>query len=132
MNDRNTDNARNMKGGTLSDKSARKEFGLTQEEIIKAINHGDLQYCVRSIYGNPFLLLIRSEVETFVAKKYGGIHLKQKKLQKDVSQIDKELRRLEKQMAGLRKKRAEIVADLDGLTRQHNHPTVTSRRARRK
>ena len=41
MNDRNTDDGRNMKGGTLSDKSAQKEFGLTREEIIKAINRGD-------------------------------------------------------------------------------------------
>ena len=32
------------KGGTLSDKSARKEFGITQEEIIDAIRGGKLQY----------------------------------------------------------------------------------------
>ena len=32
------------KGATLSDKSARKEFGLTQEEIVEAIRGGKLQY----------------------------------------------------------------------------------------
>ncbi len=30
------------KGGTLSDKTAVKEFGLTQNDIIKAINEGKL------------------------------------------------------------------------------------------
>jgi hypothetical protein len=30
------------KGATLSDKSARTEFGLTQEEIIEAIRGGKL------------------------------------------------------------------------------------------
>ena len=32
------------KGTTLSDKTARSEFGLTQDEIISAINAGKLQY----------------------------------------------------------------------------------------
>ncbi len=41
------------KGGTLSDKSVRKEFGLTQDEIIDAINAGKLHYRLTSMYGNP-------------------------------------------------------------------------------
>ena len=35
----------NQKGATLSDKSARKEFGLTQEEIIAAVREGKLLLC---------------------------------------------------------------------------------------
>ena len=31
------------KGATLSDKTARKEFGLTQDEIVAAIDAGQLQ-----------------------------------------------------------------------------------------
>jgi hypothetical protein len=38
------------KGATLSDKSARKEFGLTQEEIIGAIKDGKLQYRINSVF----------------------------------------------------------------------------------
>ena len=33
-----------QKGATMSDKSARQEFGLTQEEIIAAIRTGKLQF----------------------------------------------------------------------------------------
>ena len=32
------------KGATLSDKSARQEFGLTQQEIVEAILAGKLQF----------------------------------------------------------------------------------------
>jgi ribosomal protein S16 len=32
------------KGATLSDKTARMEFGLTQDEIYEAIDAGTLQY----------------------------------------------------------------------------------------
>jgi hypothetical protein len=35
------------KGATLSDKSARAECGLTQDEIIAAIRAGKLQYRLR-------------------------------------------------------------------------------------
>ncbi len=41
------------KGATLSDKTARKEFGLTQDEIEAAIDAGQLQYRVGVVHGNP-------------------------------------------------------------------------------
>ena len=50
-----TDSVWTKKGGTLSDKSARKEFGLTQEEIIDAIKGGKLQF--RKNYMPPDTLL---------------------------------------------------------------------------
>ena len=46
------------KGATLSDKTARKEYGLTQDEIVQAIQAGKLQYRCNAIHGNPFLRLI--------------------------------------------------------------------------
>src|ERR687896_961189 len=64
-----------QKGATLSDKSARKEFGLTQEEIIQAIKDGKLQYRLNSIFGNPFLRLVRSEVEALVDEEYGNFSI---------------------------------------------------------
>ena len=59
------------KGATLSDKTARKDFGLTQNEIVQAIRAGKLHYRLNSIYGNPFLRLLRREVEALVNKKHG-------------------------------------------------------------
>ena len=50
-------------GGTLSDKTARMEYGLTQDEIYAAIDAGTLQYRPAAMHGNPWLRLLRREVE---------------------------------------------------------------------
>ncbi len=73
------------KGATLSDKSVRKEFGLTQEEIINGIEDGKLHYRINSVFGNPYYKLIRSEVETFIDEKYGTNYLKEKKIKKELA-----------------------------------------------
>ncbi len=57
----------NRKGATLSDKTARKEFGLTQDEIVAAIDAGQLEYRVGVIHGSPWLRLLRREVEEVMA-----------------------------------------------------------------
>lgn len=119
MNSRETEDAWSRKGGTLSDKSACKEFGLTQEEIVEAINRGKLQYRVQSMYGNPFLRLIRSEVEALVKKKHGGANLAQKKMQTELAQIEKKLRSLKRQMTLLEKRKAELLASLHEVEGQH-------------
>jgi hypothetical protein len=64
------------KGATLSDKSARAEFGLTQDEIIAAIRAGKLQYRRAEIEGNPWLRLLRREVEDLVSARHGEGYLR--------------------------------------------------------
>ena len=46
------------KGAMLSDKTARQEFGLTQDEIYDAIDAGTLQYRQAYMHGNPWLRLL--------------------------------------------------------------------------
>ena len=101
------------KGATLSDKSARKEFGLTQEEIIEAINAGKLQYRENCVFGNPYLKLIRSEVETLVDEKHGGDYLKKKKAKTELARVNKELKTLKAQVASLEDRKVELLASLD-------------------
>ena len=102
-----------QKGATFSDKSARKEFGLTQEEIIQAIQEGKLQYRMNSVFGNPFFRLIRREVEALVDEKYGDNYLKKKQLTHELAEINKELRRLRTQIAGLEHRKAEVLKSLE-------------------
>ena len=48
------------KGATLSDKTAQEEFGLTREEIVRAVRAGKLHCQQQSTHRNPWLrLLIR-------------------------------------------------------------------------
>ena len=101
------------KGATLSDKSARKEYGLAQEEIIEAIKDGKLQYRNNNIYGNPYLRLIRSEVEALVDEKYGSNYLVKKKIKKELAQTNRELKRLKAQVVSLEQRKAELLASLD-------------------
>jgi len=65
------------KGATMSDKSARQEFGLAQEEIIAAIRAGKLQFRESNMHGNPWYRLLRHEVESLVRQKSGPDHLHQ-------------------------------------------------------
>ena len=101
------------KGATLSDKSAQKEFGLTQEEIIEGIEDGKLQYRNNNVFGNPYLRLLRSEVEVFVDEKYGSDYLRKKKNKKELAQTNKELKGLKAQVASIEQRKAELLASLD-------------------
>jgi hypothetical protein len=66
MDDLASESEWQRKGATLSDKTARKEFGLTQDEIVQAIRVGELHYRHNSVFGNPFLRLLPREVESLV------------------------------------------------------------------
>jgi len=69
-------------------------------------------------------------VEAFVDKKYGGIHLKQKKFQKELDQNDRDLKLLRRQMAHLEKRRAGLLANLDEAVRRHSRQAAKARQAR--
>ena len=99
----------NKKGGTLSEKSARKEFGLTQEEIIEAIKAGKLQYRHNHIYGNPYLRLLRREVEAYVEERYGSDHLKIAQLKHELALVNREIKRLKTQLKTLEQRKQELV-----------------------
>ena len=63
------------KGATLSDKTARAEYGLTQDEI----DAGKLQYRPAAMHGNPWLRLLRREIEDLVRARNGDRYLREQK-----------------------------------------------------
>lgn len=107
------DSAWQRKGATLSDKTARKEYGLTQDEIIEAIRDGQLQYRENSIHGNPFLRLLRHEVEALIERKHGGDYLQEQQTKKELTAINRELKKLKKQIAVLEERKSKMLADLE-------------------
>jgi hypothetical protein len=100
------------KGATLSDKSAREEFGLSEEEIFRAIKEGELQYREHSMYGNPWFRLLRREVEKLVKKKHGNDYLKTRQAETELADIRKELKRLKRQIADLEERKLKLTARL--------------------
>jgi hypothetical protein len=108
MND--LDSEWQRKGATLSDKTAREEFGLTQDEIIRAIRSRTLHYREGSMYGNPWLRLLRREVEALVRKKHGSTYLKDRQVRTELIHINRELKRLKTQIAELEKRKSKLTA----------------------
>lgn len=101
------------KGATLSDKTARKEFGLTQDEIIAAIDAGQLQYRVGVIQGNPWLRLLRREVEELMDSTYNDRDHRQRRARAELARVDSDLKKLRAEVAALEEYRAKLRADLE-------------------
>jgi hypothetical protein len=101
------------KGATLSDKTARKEYGLTPNEIIDAIRRGQLQYRENAIQGNPFLRLLRHEVEALIEKKHGGGYLHRLQTKAALAAINRELKKLKKQIAVLEERKSKLLAETE-------------------
>ena len=99
------------KGATLSDKTAREEYGLTQDDIVRAIRAGRLHYREGSMYGNPWLRLLRREVEALVRQKHGDNYLKDRQSKAELARINRELKRLKTQIARLEEKKSKLIAD---------------------
>jgi hypothetical protein len=99
-----------VKGATLSDTTARKEFGLTEAEIMQAIRQGKLQFREGSIYGNPWFRLLRREVEALVKECHGANYLQDQQTKTELARIDRELKRLKTQIAALEERKAGLKA----------------------
>jgi hypothetical protein len=102
-----------LKGATLSDKTARKEFGLTQDEIVAAIDAGQLQYRVGVIHGNPWLRLLRREVEELMDSTYSDRDHRQRRARADLVRVDRDLKKLRAEVAALEERRAKLLDDLE-------------------
>jgi hypothetical protein len=100
------------KDATLSDKTARSEFGLTQDEIIAAIDAGKLQYRPASMHGNPWLRLLRREVEQLVRSRQGEQYLRERQARTELARINRELKQLRTQLAALEERRAALLSNL--------------------
>lgn len=101
------------KGATLSDKNARKEFGLTQAEIEAAVDAGQLQYRVGVIHGNPWLRLLRREVEEVMESTYNDRVHRERRAKAELARVDRELKRLRAEVAALEEQRARLLAGLE-------------------
>lgn len=101
------------KGATLSDVTAEKEFGISRAFIIKGINEGKLEYREGSIWGNPYLRLLRRQVEQYVADELGNDDLSRKKAKTELRKIKQEITSLKKQLKTLELRKVEVEKSLE-------------------
>ena len=98
----------NRKGATLSDKTANREYGVDQDFIVKGIRAGKLEYRQGSIWGNPYLRLLRRQLEQYIAEELGKDRLSSARNQTELRKIKKEIADLEKKLNELQARRVEL------------------------
>ena len=98
----------NRKGATLSDKTAIKEYGVDREFIMKGIRAGKLEYRDGAIWGNPYLRLLRSQLEGYIAEELGNDRLSNAKKHTELRKIKNEIANLKKRMNELQARRMEL------------------------
>jgi len=101
----------NRKGSTLSDVTAQKEYGVTREFIVKGIKEGELEYREGAIWGNPYLRVLRSQLEKYIKKNLGKDHLSTNKKQDELRKIKKEIAALNKKLKLLQEKKKELESN---------------------
>ena len=103
----------NRKGATLSDTTAQAKYGVSREFIIRGIKCGKLEYRAGSIWGNPYLRVLRSQLEAFNAEQRGKGWLASAKDQTESRKIKKEIAALKKTLSGLEARKARLEESLN-------------------
>ena len=98
----------NRKGAVLSDVTAQKEYGVTHDFIVKGIQAGKLEFREGSVWGNPYLRVLRSQLERHILAEFGSKYLKKKKSQAELNAVRKEISNVRKKLAMLEARKAEL------------------------
>jgi coenzyme F420-reducing hydrogenase delta subunit len=98
----------NRKGATLSDVTAKKEYGVSRDLIVEGIRAGKLEYREGAIWGNPYLRILRSQLEQYIVEKLGAESLSSSKNRTELRKIKKEMADLKKKLDDLQGRRTEI------------------------
>ena len=83
---------------------------MAWEEIARAIRGGKLHCQQQSMHGNPWLQLLRREVEAFVKDRHGANYLSDRQARTELASINRELKRLKGQIAALEERKSKLIA----------------------
>jgi hypothetical protein len=98
----------NRKGATLSHVTAKKEYGVTEEFIIQGIREGRLEYREGAIWGNPYLRVLRSQLENYIGERLGQEYLEKATGRLELRKLKKEIPELKEQISELDKRLHEM------------------------
>ena len=98
----------NRKGAALSDVTAQKEYGVTRDFIVKGIQAGKLEYREGAVWGNPYLRVLRSQLELYIVEQLGSEYLVSKKSKTELRAINKEIADLREKLAALEARKATL------------------------
>ena len=102
----------NRKGATLSDVTAKAEYGVDRDFIIKGIEAGKLEYREGSIWGNPYLRILRRQLEEYIGDELGIEYLAKVKNELELRTSKKEISALKKRLTALQIRKIELEGSL--------------------
>ena len=102
----------NRKGATLSDVTAKAEYGVEWDFIVKGIEAQQLEYREGVIWGNPYLRILRSQLEKYIAQELGEDYLVKAKAQTELRSIKKEIAELQKRLNQLQNRKNDLEKSL--------------------
>ena len=98
----------NRKGATLSDVTAKTEYGVSREFVVAGIRAGKLEYREGSIWGNPYLKILKGQLEAYIVEQLGTGYLSTVKNQSELQKIKKEMTELNKRLDTLQHRKTSI------------------------
>ncbi len=75
---------------------------------MKGIRAGKLEYREGSIWGNPYLRILRAQLERYIAEQCGSKHLAETKSQAELRKINTEIAILRRKLADLQARKTEM------------------------
>lgn len=114
----------NRKGAVLSDVTAQKEYGVTRDFILKGVQAGELEFREGAVWGNPYLRVLRSQLERYIVGQLGSKYLVSKKSQTELQAISKEIAAIRKKLALLEARKVELEHAIK--TQRNPTPSVTT------
>jgi len=98
----------NRKGATLSHVTAEKEYGVAYDFIVRGIETGELEWRENSVWGNPFLRILRSQLERYITAQLGADYLTAKKSEAELRSVNREIANIKRRLAALQVRKAEL------------------------
>jgi len=97
-------------GGQLHQRGKRSSAGGVRRKSLgrKGINAGKLEYREGAIYGNPYLRVLRSQLEAYVVEELGDDYLRTWQEKTELQEIKSEMTKLRKRLDELAARQAEI------------------------
>jgi predicted nuclease with TOPRIM domain len=80
---------------------------------VAAIDAGRLQYRVGVIHGNPWLRVLRLEVEELMGSTYNDRDHRQRRTKAELARVDRDLKKLRAEIAALEEHRSKLLGDLE-------------------
>ena len=96
------------KGAVLSEVTAQKEYGVTRDFILEGIQAGKLEFREGAVWGNPYLRVLRSQLEAYIARQFGSEYVLKTKSQIELRAINKEIADLKKKLSALEARKTAL------------------------